>query len=59
MADAIVAVSDGVADELAQHTGLQRQQIVTIHNAGREPVDAGQGRRAGAASVVRARASRR
>ncbi len=33
MADAIVAVSDGVADELAQHTGLPRAQIVTIHNA--------------------------
>ena len=33
MADAIVAVSDGVADELAQHTGLARPQIVTIHNA--------------------------
>lgn len=33
LADAIVAVSDGVADELAQHTGLPREQIVTIHNA--------------------------
>ena len=33
MADAIVAVSEGVADELAQHTGLPREQIVTIHNA--------------------------
>ena len=33
MADAIVAVSDGVADELAQHTGLPRAQIVTVHNA--------------------------
>jgi glycosyltransferase involved in cell wall biosynthesis len=33
MADAIVAVSDGVADELAEHTGLPRDQIVTIHNA--------------------------
>jgi glycosyltransferase involved in cell wall biosynthesis len=33
MADAIVAVSDGVADELAQHTGLPREQIATIHNA--------------------------
>ena len=33
MADAIVAVSEGVADELARHTGLPREQIVTIHNA--------------------------
>ena len=33
LADAIVAVSDGVADELSQHTGLPREQIVTIHNA--------------------------
>jgi glycosyltransferase involved in cell wall biosynthesis len=33
MADAIVAVSDGVADELAHQTGLPRDQIVTIHNA--------------------------
>ena len=33
MADAIVAVSEGVADELAEHTGLPREQIVTIHNA--------------------------
>ena len=33
MADAIVAVSDGVAEELAHHTGLRRDQIVTIHNA--------------------------
>ena len=33
MADAIVAVSEGVADELAQHTGLPREQIITIHNA--------------------------
>lgn len=33
MADAVVAVSDGVADEVAQHTGLTRDQIVTIHNA--------------------------
>ena len=33
MADAIVAVSDGVADELARHTSLPREQIVTIHNA--------------------------
>jgi glycosyltransferase involved in cell wall biosynthesis len=33
MADAIVAVSDGVADELAHQTGLPREQIVTVHNA--------------------------
>ena len=33
MADAIVAVSEGVGDELARHTGLPREQIVTIHNA--------------------------
>ncbi len=33
MADAIVAVSEGVADELARHTGLPRKQIVVIHNA--------------------------
>ena len=33
MADAIVAVSEGVADELAHQTKLPRQQIVTVHNA--------------------------
>jgi glycosyltransferase involved in cell wall biosynthesis len=33
MADAIVAVAEGVADELTEHTGLRRDQIVTIHNA--------------------------
>ena len=53
MADAIVAVSDGVADELAQHTGLPRDQIVTIHNAVVSEVGAGQGGRARAASLVR------
>jgi glycosyltransferase involved in cell wall biosynthesis len=31
-ADAIVAVSDGVADELAAWSGLPRAQIVTIYN---------------------------
>lgn len=31
-ADAIVAVSDGVADDLAETTGLPRDQISTIYN---------------------------
>jgi glycosyltransferase involved in cell wall biosynthesis len=32
-AEAVVAVSDGVADELARWSGLPRAQIVTIYNA--------------------------
>ena len=32
MADEIVAVSDGVADDLAAHTGLERSQITTVYN---------------------------
>jgi glycosyltransferase involved in cell wall biosynthesis len=32
MADAVVAVSAGVADHLADRTGLPRDRIVTIHN---------------------------
>jgi glycosyltransferase involved in cell wall biosynthesis len=31
-ADAVVAVSDGVADHLARQTGLPRASILTIHN---------------------------
>jgi glycosyltransferase involved in cell wall biosynthesis len=31
-ADAIVAVSDGVADDLAAHAGIPRQRIATIYN---------------------------
>lgn len=31
-ADAITAVSDGVADDLAAATGLPRERIITIHN---------------------------
>lgn len=47
-ADAIVAVSDGVADDLAAHTGIARQRITTIYNPvvgsdllakAREPLD--------------------
>lgn len=32
MADQIVAVSDGVGDDLAAHTGLDRSQITTVYN---------------------------
>jgi glycosyltransferase involved in cell wall biosynthesis len=32
MADGIVAVSDGVADDLARHTGLPRETITTVYN---------------------------
>ncbi len=31
-ADAIVAVSDGVADDLAAHAGIPRQRITTVYN---------------------------
>jgi glycosyltransferase involved in cell wall biosynthesis len=48
LADAVIAVSDGVADDLAACSGLPRERIVTIHNpivdaslaqAAREPLD--------------------
>ena len=59
MADAIVAVSEGVADELAQHTGLPRKQIVAIHNAVVSDAVLAKAAAAGAASVVRPRSSHR
>jgi glycosyltransferase involved in cell wall biosynthesis len=32
LADGIIAVSDGVADDLARQTGLSRERIVTVYN---------------------------
>jgi len=38
LADAIVAVSDGVADDLAAHIGIPRQTITRIYNPSVLPI---------------------